>query len=434
MTKNGEKNRTEKERQRAQKKRTKTLTYLKRKNTELAHEIEKKIDKMTLTQVEKDLADKFIKSLYRCATLSLWSVGHEISLVTSLTCGHKLCNICNWSRQKKIRTKYFMWFENNKELYRLMTTGKVVTKSQYERKYIDLPAEPVQYDLMHLTLTVPHTVDGWKDNKFYFKELIKCFNFLRKKEEWLKWVYGGEYGVESSKNEQGYHIHIHALLFVKRAKQNRNQLHKIILRLWNSLTIDDNANRGELTEYEITSILKGNRTLKRQEVANLSPKGATIINLETIYSVDEKGNKHRNIEYNSKAMLFAVMETISYHFKPKIFEQTETRHDIQAVIELLPLMYRQILYKKFGCLHGEKSLNIKDDTLLDEYSELEENIEVDENTGEIVDKRYFITNPMNIYLENNENIRIKRNAQNIIKLETNSSSEAVNVLYQYYKK
>ncbi|HQB20573.1 MAG TPA: hypothetical protein PK495_08370, partial [Bacteroidales bacterium] len=147
-----------------------------------------------------------------------------------------------------------------------------------------------------------------------------------------------------------------------------------------------------------------------------------------------KGNKHRNIEYNSKAMLFAVMETISYHFKPKIFEQTETRHDIQAVIELLPLMYRQILYKKFGCLHGEKSLNIKDDTLLDEYSELEENIEVDENTGEIVDKRYFITNPMNIYLENNENIRIKRNAQNIIKLETNSSSEAVNVLYQYYKK
>ena len=57
-------------------------------------------------------------------------------------------------------------------------------------KGYNLQNDNVKYDLMHLTLTVPHNSDGWRGKKFYFKEIIQAFNQMRKTEEWNALVFG----------------------------------------------------------------------------------------------------------------------------------------------------------------------------------------------------------------------------------------------------
>lgn len=223
--------------------------------------------------------------------------------------------------------------------------------------------------------------------------------------------------------------HIHALLFVKREDQNRNQLHKIILTIWNRLTAWDGSSRKEFTDAQIFSILKGNKSLNESFVKSLNPTGTTLIGLEIIYTKDKKtGEKIRSFEFNSEAMIKAVMETISYHFKPQMFKITEDYIDIDSIIELLPVIYRQILYFKFGCLHGEKSLNVKDDSLLEDY---EETMEFDEDTGEIFERKYFITSPDAMYHDQEGNIKVKKNKERCINnINAQSGKEAVNILIE----
>ena len=87
------------------------------------------------------------------------------------------------------------------------------------------------------------------------------------------------------------------------------------------------------------------------------------------------------------------------------------------------------MYYKMGCLYEEKSLNVKDDSLLEDYDETSE--DVDEETGEVLQTHYFITNPLNTYPKGTENeIHIKRSA--IIKnLNVQSGREAVKKLIDY---
>jgi hypothetical protein len=422
----------------ANKKRSKILTKLKFENMRLAAKIETHLKNNLVEPENKELAYKLIASLYKCSTHTLYGyTGDQIQLISPVTCNHKICNICNWMRQKKIRRKYFKWFETNEEIVELENrktgTKKYVTLTRYNNKFKNTLnfkfIDYRKYDLMHLTLTVPHTKEnGWKYKQFYFDEIKTAFNFMRKTEEWNELVYGGEYGVEATRNDEGFHIHIHALLFVRIDLQNRNNLHKTILKIWNRLTAWEGSSRKEFTEYQISQIIKGNSSLDKEFVRNLDPTGATLIGLETIYTKDpETGQKVRSFEFNSEAMIKAVMETISYHFKPQMFKITEDYIDIETIIEILPVVYRQILYFKFGCLHGESCLNVKDDTLLEDYDEME----FDEDTGEIFERHFFITSPDSMYHDQEGNIRVKKTKERCInKIDAQSGKEAVNKLIE----
>jgi len=414
------------ERLKANRKRSKTLSYLKKQNIMLSESIRKYVSKnmSELSENEIDMSKAFVGNLLKCANISLYGqTGNAIKLITSITCNHKLCNICNWNRQKKVRRKYFNWFASNETLNKITINGDIkhVTNANLN-KYLNSKPEKLKYDLMHLTLTVPHSRDGWKGKKIYFSEIMQAFNQMRKSDEWNRQVYGGEYGVETTRNTGGYHIHIHSLLFVKQGEQNRNRLHLDIMRLWNRLTVDKSNERVQFTENQIKAIKKGNKLMDDVFVNKLNPQGATLIGLECIYTLDN-GIKTRTKEWGTDAMMMAVMETISYHFKPKLFNSSEQTYDIETIVEVLPKVYKKVLYRKFGCLHGEKSLNVKDDTLLQDYEETAE--EVDEETGEVLQTHFFITNPLNVYAKGTDNeIHVKRQA--IIKnLSAKSGREAV---------
>jgi hypothetical protein len=415
--------------------RCKKLIWLKAENFKMKKSIEKYIRKHELSNTDSDFVRSFVHSLGKCSDYSLFSeVNGEIKYMASVTCNHKLCNICNWNRQKRVRRKYINWFSQNETINKT-TKGKdikYVTNSnlnKYLQNGYELSVSGLKYDLMHLTLTVPHTKEhGWRGKTFYYSEIMQSFNYMRKYDDWKNNVYGGEYGVETSKNNNGYHIHIHALLFVRKEIQSRNKLHLSVLRHWNSLTVDSNSQFHELDKNRSASIKRGNKLITDEYLKGLNPKGATSTSLETIYTV-KNGIKSRSQEWNSDAMIIAVLETISYHFKPLIFKEGASIYDIETIIEVLPAIYGKTLYRKFGCLHGEKSLNAKDNSLLDDYAETSE--EYDEETGEVFQPHYFSTNPLNMYVKESENkICIHRNRE-IKSMGAKSGKEAINELINY---
>lgn len=395
-----------------------------------------------LTETQKLHLSRLVKDASRCANFSLYghdTVEKQIKYFASVFCGNKTCFVCNYARQKRVRRKYFAWFKDNAELCRIVKSDKTkyVSRSRWESFYQGKGwalAGMVGYDLMHLTLTVPHYLEtGFQGDRYYFQRIADLFHYMRNEDpQWNDLVYGGEYGIETTRTEaNGLHIHIHSLLFAKRGQQNRNRLHKVILKAWNELTVNPDNTRTEFTPEVKALIKKSNRQITDEYVDSLDPRGTTMINLEMIYSMD-RGQKVRVTEFNSKEMLFAIMETIKYHFEPLAFDKENRSFDLDLMAELMPVIYRKQLYKKFGCLHGEASLNMKDgaEALEEDYGEAAEL--VDEETGEITARfNYFVCNPAYVYHvpdHDNAIVLSKIGRERARKLEAHSTSNAIHQL------
>lgn len=427
-----------KSRREANKKRAKTLTNLKHKNMQLAYEILKYRRNNEITERKEICIKKLYDRICSCSNHTLYSLcANDLELITHFTCKHKICNICNWHRKKSVRRKYYKFFNENEYLSLFEKEGKeiIVTASNYNKYKEDNYnlLDKISYDLMHLTLTVPHTVDGWKGEKYYFKEIKETFNKLRKSDVWKIHVLGGEYGVETTHGKNGYHIHIHSLLLVRKSTQNRNKLHLALLKEWNKLTFDKDAKREIIDDYSINKILKSNALLKKEDVLNLNPKGTTLIGLECIYTKNDKGQKVRSTEWGSEAMYKAVMETISYHFKPRMFDIKNGRHDIEMIVDLLPRIHKQTLYYKFGCLEKDKTLNVNSKDITEELDEVNEMI--DYETGEVLQKTFHISNPRNIRFDGAGNPKfIKNTVGNVIDLKAMGTKEALNQMEIIYMK
>lgn len=421
--------------------RNKKLLWLKKQNMAMANQIHLYLSNARdLSAIERELAEKLQKSLTKCAASAVYGYDEKdgITLLSFLSCSHKICNVCNWDRQKKIRRKYIKFFQQNKQLLYVSNdkSSKYVTSHRFDflKEHGWRELDRVDYDLQHLMLSVPHTENGWRGQRFYFRSICSAFNTMRKKEEWLQYVYGGQFGLETTKNSNGYHIHIHALLFVAKCPQNRNKLHLIILKLWNRLTIDESSirNRKNFTEQEIAGIKQGNKLITDDYINSLDPRGATIIHLETIYYYTKDRRKVYVSDFDSGGFIPAVLETISYLFKPKVFCCDDDLFDVESVVELLPEVYNnKSLYSKFGCLFGESQLNIKDNSLLEDLEAISDREVVDEETGEVLMRHYFVTNPFNTYSPNDESIELKRNSS-VNNLNASTAVEAVTMLHNIY--
>jgi hypothetical protein len=377
--------------------------------------------------------EKLKDNISKCSNISLYSYNlsnSHIKYIGSHTCTSKFCFICNWNRQKKIRRKLLKWFRDNKHVYEL--------KKGYKTKYCTIlqlskykdweKIAEIKYDVMHLTLTVPHYKEsGFKGNEYYFKELSSLFDSMRKHEFWINWVLGGEYGIETTQSDNGLHIHIHSLLLVKSFEQNRNHLHLKLTKAWNELTINEYSERTEFTEEVIEKICKSNKLIDREFANSLNPQGTTLINLENIYNwVD--GKKNRNIEFGSDNMLKSILEVVKYHFEPKFFDKEKEEFNLPLLFKLLPVIYRMQLYRKIGIWHGEKALNLD---YQDPSEELEEVIEtIDKETGEIMseEREFLLMNPAYIFHEKERILASRAALLYGKKLECHNTREAVKLM------
>ncbi len=352
---------------------------------------------------------KLSTNLVVCSAMSIYRENcesGEINLIHSNRCDSKLCFICNYSRQKTVRRKYMNWFKENRFIIEMgdKATGKRSYTTQVRvnaKKYANSEVlGQLEYDLMHLTLTVPHTAEnGFNGDHYYFATIAEKFHRMRKElPEWNYLVLGGEYGIEIEKKRSGNHIHIHSLLLVRQSIQSRNKLHKAVLMYWNGITVNKYSERISFSQAQIDAICRGNKLLNARDAQELQPAGATLIGLETIFSFDFKGQKVRATEWGSKEMMIAVMETISYHFEPHAFDKNTGKFDLPMMADISTKIHNVKLYAKFGALYGEKSLNVSNDTKVeDDYAEVAEEF-TDQQTGEIsLLNKFWLINPAYVH-------------------------------------
>lgn len=71
--------------------------------------------------------------------------------------------------------------------------------------------------------------------------------------------------------------------------------------------------------------------------------------------------------YNSlnttKDLVKGVLECLKYHFEPFAIENDNGELNVCLLTNLLPNIYRQRLYTKFGAFYGQKMLNVTDEAL-----------------------------------------------------------------------
>lgn len=400
------------------------ISFLRRKNQNLVEQMNVHVKSTVLNEETKTYVSKFVKNVKDCASLSLYEkTATDIKHISSHTCDHKLCFICNYLRQKKIRRKYSLWFDNNPHFLTILKekgstyVEKVITIWQHENKYPEYDiVSRVKFEVMHLLLTVRHTEDGFKGEKFYQKEFRRLFNLMRKKEEWLAWVYGGEFGFEITKKENGYHIHVHSMIFVKKGFRNRNKIYRMIFELWNKATVDKTNDKVKFTEKELTAIKKNCGNIPNWEtpedfVKRLKPNGATRIRLEGLYIHDENGKKIYVTEYTGQNVMKSLLEIISYHFEPYAFDKENDEFDVPLMVELLPYMFNLRIYDRFGILHSESPLAMRNNSLL---SDLEEALESKEELEGGIEKakensNFSIINPVYAYHPKHDDYRITIN-------------------------
>ncbi len=423
-------------------KRSNVISGLKRKNLKLAKDIQDYLIDAKITDLEREKAEKFRLQLNKCASFTMYKQlsSGEYEHISSHTCDHKACFVCNYLRQKKIRRRYLHWLKENPNLWGVIDSRgklKVTTAAQAKKKYPEQEPIPYAYDVMHLMLSVPHTKQGFRGQIYYHDEIKKCFWLMRKYEFWQKMVYGGEFGIEITKGENGFHVHIHALLMVKKFQQNRNTLWREILLIWNKLTIDKNANRKEFTD-EMTDAIKrgnatgrdGNKVLSEEDINSLSPMGSTIIHLENAYKRDDKGRKVYIKQIIPEDITPAILEIISYHFKPMALEHESNVFNLPLLVELLPLLHGLRIYDRFGCLYGEKALNLTNNDYLSDLAEAKQ-AQAEASGTELLPEgrgKFIITNPALVFHDVKDNYKIKfshKAIEQAMVLGANSTSEAL---------
>lgn len=337
------------------------VRFLRTQNLQLATELEETMASHSDTILEmvgydqaavelNDMRDhqkhvlKLISNLRGCCSQSLFKVWHDgqaAEYVASHTCKSKICLVCNSDKKRKVRRKYWNWAN-------------------------DQAAMLADMNFMHLTLTVPHSAqNGWRGVQVYSSELLAAFNVMRKYDWWKELVAGGEFNVEFTRNESGFHCHIHALLLVPDVKGSRNLLHSRILPTWNSLTMDPASTRQEFDADQLAGIQKSIRYLdpagQARIIDRLDPRGSTLIGLESLYTwqkVDGQPVKKYIDQRDPRQLGAGLMECLKYHFEPLCLKKSDKTWDIRLIYDLAPAIYRKVLHGRFGILRAFKELSI----------------------------------------------------------------------------
>lgn len=326
-------------------KRVYRLNFYRVQNIKIGRGIQEYCRNTVMLDSVKEKALKFSEKIFQCASYSLFRKygAGDATYHHSLTCKAKMCMVCNSERKNRLRTIFREYFQKHEQML-------------------------LDYDFMHLTLTVPHTIEGWRGKYVYNKELLQAFNYMRKEYSfWKRMVWAGMYSIECTKNENGLHIHLHSLLLVHKSEKNRNELYREILRAWNACTVWSGTKRKEIDANAKCAMVRGIAGLKATNeerdkaaklVDSLNAKGSTLVGLTSLYEL--KGGKRVWCSPGDKeSMTRGIMECLKYHFEPVSIYKDDASFNYPLLIEMLCTMHGQRLYGKFGAFHGDKELNLK---------------------------------------------------------------------------
>lgn len=240
--------------------------------------------------------------------------------------------------------------------HRLDEVGKVMKVNLIRKKlrkyFSDHPELFQRYDLMHLTVTVPHSKHGWRGNPNYVKEFHGMLNKLRKSDAWKK-VEGSLKCTEMTRNENGLHIHDHELVFVRKGHGNRNRLYKDLLLEVNRLSIDE-SRENRWDPERLKSIRENTLRFITDEkemesiISQLDPRGSTFVALETLYYVNGNGKKIRCKQGDMTSVMRGVLEVVKYSIKPMALTDESGKFSAENAVYMMKACRYQRLFEKTG--------------------------------------------------------------------------------------
>lgn len=442
-----------------------------------------KSDSNDISFKEKKGLENLVDSISKCSSINIFEIGPDNTFISAHTCKNRFCRICANNNKGMKQVSYISFFKKNEFLFKIIKKQKnkkqtfILTENEYSKrsKKNVISEEKVKYNLMFLTLTVPHTKEhGFNGNKYYFKEIKDLFMKMKSKSFFKKKVYGGVFSFETTinkylftvkkgkeektldeftyrklrrkgelvgyktiktvldeKKSNGLHIHLHALLMVEKKLGNRDLLHKDIAKEWNQLT-ENKYSTSEMNEFRIKSIMKGNKTIDVDFCKKLNPKAATLIGLENIYTKKMINGKMikvyaETLPWGSEGMINAVLETVKYQFEPQAFNKDYKRYEIDLLAKVIGNTTNVKMTGKWGAMR-EAGLDINSD---DAQAIIEEFKLANEGKTEETEKRivysYNTVNMVEVYQfpEEENKIKISRDVLARSKqLPVNSSSEA----------
>jgi len=236
-------------------------------------------------------------------------------LLSTLYSKHRFCHVWNYRKSQIIRKAYKDYLMET-EIYK-------------------------DYRPMHLVLTVPHPEGKYNDQEFYMKSMNEAFAKLRKTENWLQYIEGGEYGFEIKKSQQGngLHIHVHSLCFIKKDNSKLiNFIREELSMEWKALTGANGVFLETLYYYKRNS--QGKKIIRRTEG-------------NKVYF--EKCYWHKG--WNVQECVSAILEVIKYHFKFDSLLNKDGTYDIDTIKVILNNSRGQRFYSRFGFIYKEPKLS-----------------------------------------------------------------------------
>ncbi len=257
---------------------------------------------------------------------------------------HRLDAVWNWRKSLKIRHRYATY---------------LTTATDEQSRLLCQHYQPI-----HLTLTVPHTNGLFKGKRFYGDEVIQLFNLMRKHRIWKKYIYAGEYGLETTRSkDHGLHIHLHSLI-LQYPEYTVNEVRTAIAELWSRI-----VEQPALSHYE--TLFTYERDKNGKVIYERDKRGNVVYEHDRegkiIYERDKTGKvsakKKKQKRYinpgvsDLKEYMDAVMECIKYHFKPGCLQKQDGQYDMELIMEILDNTKSKRLYSRFGAFYNVPELN-----------------------------------------------------------------------------
>ncbi len=217
---------------------------------------------------------------------------------------------------------------------------------------------------MHLVLTVPHRGGRWRGKSFYAREMLTAFNQMRKNKHWKRYIFAGEYGLEVSKahgSENGLHIHLHCLVFMRK-EFRRKPVYSKIKELWKEQTGAQSIHFETL--YVHRKDAQGrwivDEARKDYVYTDSEPEGVAYkdpARYRKKYYLNEPWFNELPETEQRKQYVVAILEAIKYHFKNDALKNADGTYNIPLIAEVLEHSKYLRMYSKFGAFYGEKRLN-----------------------------------------------------------------------------
>ena len=238
------------------------------------------------------------------------------------------------------------------------------------------PELRINYDMLHLTLTVPRFEGKAFGVECFVSELLDLFNKkLRKAAFWKEDVSGGYGTVECTvattdhegRPDSGYHYHLHCLLFVPKGTR-RNMLYMNILKAWNAATAPYGHGHAELSPERLAGLRKS--VPKEYPVPQLDARGATLIGLESLY-VLRKGKKCYKL-HTEDDVAEAMQEVLKYHFEPLSLKKEDGEYNPELLINLAIALKGKRLFNRFGMMQSTAKFKSPYSKFLNAMAKLDE--------------------------------------------------------------